>query len=243
MSTSDRPFDALSRRGFLTSLGGAAAAAAGVAALPDLLLARGWGATPLGPAMVLDTYRGLAAMVWPGNDTYSLAQGHAAARPGAIAAGAADAIIPTLDSFVPAPDNLGPNDSYIPLSALVATAINGQALVVNPLAAAGQFDAPFARLTFKDKVATWRAMEDLTPLTQLDTTHTTGVLRFVVCALPSFVHFLAFSEVDVLDPTTRRLRKRPVGWAHTGYLESSLVASNGWDEFKGYYGNQQKASN
>ena len=53
--------------------------------------------------------------------------------------------------------------------------------------------------------------------------------------LPALVNFLAFSEIDVFDPATGRLRARPVGWDHCGYLGDRLEPVEGWDDFLGYY--------
>jgi len=226
------------RREFIARWGGAAAATAAVYALPEVLRLRGWwsAAYALEPDVVLDTYQSLAAMLWPGNDEYSVAQGEATDRPGAIAANAGRHILAALDQFVPAPDNLGPNDLTVPLSGIIASAINTVALTINPAAIGGAFLSPFARLSFADKAATWRRLEeDTQDLTGLDPTLSLGVLQFAFGSLPAYVQFLAFSEIDVFDPVARTLNRRPVGWDHSGYLGNERVMADGWDEFKGYY--------
>lgn len=234
------------RRTFLCRLGGLSAATAAVYALPELLRIRGlWSpAYALDLDAVRETYDAFAAMLWPGNDAYSLAQGEATLKPGAVAAGAGRAIVTALDRFVPAPDTTLDNDLTAPLSGLIASAINSTALTVQPAALNGLFLTPFARLKHLDKTATWRRLEeDTLSVSALDSTHSLGVLEFVFGNLPAFVNFLAFSEADVFDPATRRLKRRPVGWTHTGYLGGSLVMADGWDEFKGYYRNRKQALN
>jgi hypothetical protein len=66
------------------------------------------------------------------------------------------------------------------------------------------------------------------------------VLQFVFGVLPALVAFFAFSEVDVFDPTTRSLMRRPVGWDHCGYLDGRLEPVEGWDDFRGYYHGRTK---
>jgi hypothetical protein len=90
---------------------------------------------------------------------------------------------------------------------------------VNPAATGGGFPSPFARLPFADKAAVWRILEqDTRQVTDSDPSHSFGVLQFVFGVLPAFVGFFAFSEIDVFDPATRTVKRRPVGWDHCGYL-------------------------
>lgn len=234
------------RRAFLSRFGGLGAATAAIYALPEVLRIRGlWSpAYALDLDAVRETYDAFAAMLWPGSDVYSLAQGESALKPGAVAAGAGRAIVAALDQFVPAPDMVLSNDLTVPLSGLIASAINSAALTVQPAALNGLFLTPYARLNFRDKTATWRRLEeDTLSVSALDPTHSLGVLQFVFGNLPAFVNFLAFSEADVFDPAARKLKRRPVGWNHSGYLGTSLVAADGWDEFKGYYRNRKQALN
>ena len=56
-------------------------------------------------------------------------------------------------------------------------------------------------------------------------------LKFVGGILPGFVSFLAWSEVGVINPKTRRVRKRPVGWRLSKYDGPA----EGHAELKGYY--------
>jgi hypothetical protein len=124
----------------------------------------------------------------------------------------------------------------VPLSGAVASAINSVALTVNPSATGGGFPSPFARLSFADKAEVWRILEeDTRQVADRDSTHSIGVLQNVFGVLPALVNFLAFSEIDVFDPATRRLRARPVGWDHGKYLGDRLEPIAGWDDFGGYY--------
>lgn len=229
----------LTRRDFLVYCGGVTAASAAVYRLPDVLGSRGWwsAAYAQDTDLVLDTYNGLAAMLWPGNDAYSLAQGESNDNPGAIAANAGHHTMVALDGLVPQPHTaLSTSHSTVPLSGSVASAINTVALAVNPAAVGGAFPSPFARLSFPDKAGVWRTLEeDTRQVSDRDPTHSLGVLQFVFGVLPALVQFFAFSEIDVFDSATRTLRRRPVGWDHCGYLGTRLVPVEGWDEFQGYY--------
>jgi hypothetical protein len=229
----------LTRRDFLTALGGAAVATAAVAALPEVLGRRGWWSAAYAEDadIVLDTYNGLAAMMWPGDDPYSVAQGESNDRPGAVAANAGYHLMVVLDGLVPQPyTTLRDDHKAVPLSGSVASAMNTVALMVNPAAAGGVFPSPFASLSLADKAAVWRTLEEDTGrVSDRDPTHSIGVLQFVFGALPGLVSFVAFSEIDALDPATRTLRRRPVGWDHSGYLAGRTEPVEGWDEFQGYY--------
>jgi len=229
----------LSRRDFLTYFGGMAVASAAVAALPEALRSRGWwsAAYAQDADVVLDTYNGLAALLWPGKDAYSVAQGEWNDGPGAIAANAGRHLMVALDGLVPAPPvSSGHEHDTVPLSGSVASAINTVALSVNPVATGGSFPSPFARLAFADKATVWRTLEeDTRQVADRDPTHSLGVLQFVFGVLPAFVGFYAFSEIDVFEPSSRRLKVRPVGWDHCGYLGDRTQPVEGWDEFQGYY--------
>jgi hypothetical protein len=229
----------LARRDFLTYFGGMAAASAAVAALPEALRSRGWWSAAYAEDadIVLDTYNGLAAMLWPGKDAYSVAQGEWNERPGAVAANAGRQTMMALDSLVPEPyTGIHSDRDKVPLSGSIASAINSVALAVNPAATGGAFPSPFARLAFADKAEVWRILEeDTLRVADQDPTHSLGVLQSVFGVLPALVNFLAFSEINVYDPATKRLRSRPVGWDHCGYLGDRLEPVAGWDDFLGYY--------
>jgi hypothetical protein len=234
----------LTRRDFLAYFGGLTAASAAVYALPEALRSRGWwsAAYAENADIVLDTYNGLAAMVWPGNDAYSKAQGEWNGRPGAIAANAGGHLRDALDGLVGQPYMVrrDPRDT-VPLSGSVASAMNTVALTVNPAATGGGFPSPFARLPFADKAAVWRILEqDTRQVTDSDPSRSLGVLQFLFGVLPAFVGFFAFSEIDVYDPATRTVKRRPVGWDHCGYLGDRTEPVEGWDAFLGYYQGRTK---
>lgn len=234
----------LSRREFLAYFGGLTVASAAVAALPEALRSQGWWSAAYAEDtdVVLDTYNGLAAMLWPGKDAYSVAQGEWNDRPGAIAANAGRHTMVALDGLLPEPHtDLHSDRGRIPLSGSIASAINSVALIVNPAATGGAFPSPFARLPFADKAAVWRILEeDTRQVAELDPGHSLGVLQFVFGVLPAFVNFFAFSEIDVYDPATRTVKRRPVGWDHCGYLGERTEPVEGWDDFLGYYDGQRE---
>ncbi len=235
----------LTRRDFLAYFGGLTLTSAAVSALPDVLCSRGWWSAAYAEDadVVLDTYNGLAGMVWPGNDAYSKAQGEWNDRPGAIAANAGRHLREALDGLVAQPYLVQRDpDGTVPLSGSIASAINTVALTVNPAATGGGFPSPFARLPFSDKVAVWRRLEqDTRHVSDRDPTDSIGVLQFVFGFLPGLVLFFAFSEIDVLDPQTRTLKRRPVGWDHCGYLGNRLEPVEGWDDLLGFYQDRRKA--
>lgn len=229
----------LTRRDFIAYMGGLAAASAAVRAVPDALGRWGWWSAAYAEDtdVVLDTYNGLAAMVWPGNDGYSVAQGEWNPGPGAIAADAGRHLRDALDGLVAPPYMIrrDPRDR-VPLSGSVASAVNTVAVTVNPTASGGGFPSPFARLSLADKAAVWRKLEqDTGQVTESDPTRSLGVLQFVFAVLPALVGFFAFSEIDVFDPSTRRLLRRPVGWDHGGYLGDRTEPVDGWDDLLGFY--------
>jgi hypothetical protein len=235
----------LTRRDFLAYFGGVTVATAAVYALPAALRNQGWWSAAYAEDadVVEDTFNGLAAMVWPGNDAYSKAQGEANDRPGAVAANTGRHVRHALDGLVAQPYMVrrDPRDR-VPLSGSLASAINTVALGVNPIASGGGFSSPFARLPFAEKAEVWRILEqDSRAATDADSTHGLGVVQFLAGVLPAFVGFFAFSEIDVFDPATRRLTRRPVGWNHCGYLGERLDPPEGFDDFLGYYQGRTKA--
>lgn len=235
----------VTRREFVTSLGGLAAATVAVAALPEVLGRRGWWSAAYAndADVVLDTYNGLAAMLWPGKDAYSVAQGEWNDGPGAIAANAGRHTMVALDGLLPEPyTEIDSDRGRVPLSGSIASAINSVALTVNPAPTGGAFPSPFARLPFADKAAVWRILEeDTRQVTELDPAHSLGVLQLVFGVLPALVNFFAFSDIDVFDPATRTVSRRPVGWDHCGYLGERTEPVEGWDDFLGYYDGQREA--
>jgi hypothetical protein len=181
----------LSRGDFLAHFGGLALASAAVAALPEALRIQGWwsGAYAEDADVVLDTYNGLAAMLWPGKDAYSVSQGEWNDRPGAVAANAGRHTMVALDSLMPEPyTEIHSDRRRVPLSGSIASAINSVALTVNTAATGGAFPSPFARLPFADKAAVWRILEeDTRQVADRDPAHSLGVMQFVFGVLPAFV--------------------------------------------------------
>jgi hypothetical protein len=167
------------------------------------------------PDLVHDTMKGFLALVVPGPDPYSLAQGVATVEPGALNAGVTDLLIAALDESTP----------MIPhFSATVAAILNELAGAVNPNPS-GSFISPFARLSFAEKVAVLAIMDGTDPLKPL-----AGVL-------PPFAVFLAYSEAGVFDPVRRTATGTPVGWVISDYEG----IADGRNEFLGYYENRRSA--
>ena len=188
--TAASPVHSFSRRSFLHS----ALAAAGmllvheVKAFPDSAVLR-----TIAPAatvdLVHDTINGLSAFVVPGPDAYSLAQGVSTPEPGAIAALATEIFIPILDGSVP----------FVPnFSAVVAGILNQLTLAVNP-SPVGPFNAPFANLSFNEKVVVLQIMDG------------TDSLKPLAGILPAFVAYICYSEASVLDRVDA-YDYRPTGW-------------------------------
>lgn len=229
----------LSRRDFLAYFGGMAAASAAVAALPAALEGRGWWSAAYADDrnVVVDTFNAVGAMIWPGNDAYSIAQGEWNERPGAVATHIGRHITDMLDGMVAQPfTGLPVERGTLPLSGSLASAINSVAVTVNPVGTGAAFPSPFARLSFADKAAVWRILEqDTRQVADRDPTHSLGVLQFLFGVLPALVGFYAVSEVDVFDPASRTLTRRPVSWDHCGHFEGRIAPVEGWDDFAGYY--------
>lgn len=219
------------RRTFLAAAGGATLCAA-LAGLPQALAGRGWldVATASELDLTRDTINALVAFGMPGNDEYSVAQGVWTDGPGGIAAGATEAIIGTFDRAVPAPLVGGPSGTTLPASGGVAQLLNTYAVQVSPAASRGGFASPFARLSFEEKGEVFRRFES-------DPAWEDTAVRNLASVLPSAPAFLGFSEAGVFKDG--KLTGTPVGWAISGYGGRS----DGWDEFKGYWGGRRAAAN
>jgi hypothetical protein len=205
-----------SRRSFLQS----ALAAAGMLliqeqkAFPESAVLR-----TMAPAVTLDlvhdTLNGLSAFVIPGPDAYSVAQGVSTPEPGAIAAFVTEIFIPVLDGSVP----------FVPnFSAVVAGILNQLALAVNP-APVGPFNSPFANLSSNEKVVVFQIMD------------ATDSLKPLAGVLPAFAAYICYSEASVLDRATHTITGQPVGWTLSNYEG----ATDGFDEFLGYFENRRRA--
>lgn len=137
------------------------------------------------------------------------------------------------------------NNAALPLSLPVAALLNLMATQVNPAAVNGPFLSPFSRLTYSEKAKAFELIETAdSNLVGLLDAHfpepvrgsVSGLLKFVGGALIEFAAFGANSEWEVFEPSTKKLRDRPVGWQISGYQPDGPV--EGWDEFLGYYQNR-----
>ena len=116
---------------------------------------------------------------------------------------------------------------FVPnFSVQVAGILNAVAQEVNT-SASGRFSAPFANLSFPEKVAVFAYLEGGDP-----------ALRPLAGALPQFVGFLVYSEAGVFDPDERTLSGTPLGWTLSNYEG----VADGRDEFKGYYQDRRKVT-
>jgi len=207
----------LTRRGFLQS----ALAAAGMLLIQELkVFPESAVLRTTQPAatidLVHDTLNGLSAFVVPGPDAYSVAQGVSTTEPGGIAALVTEIFIPVLDGSVP----------FIPnFSAVVAGILNQLALAVNP-SLAGPFNSPFANLSFNEKVVVFQIMD------------ATDSLKPLAGVLPAFAAYICYSEASVLDRSTHTINGQPVGWSLSNYAG----ATDGFDEFLGYFENRRSAN-
>jgi hypothetical protein len=191
---------------------------------PQVLSGRGW-IQPVyaaDPDLVRDhTYNGLLAFVVPGNDPYSMGQGVSTEEEGGVDADITDVLIASMDQAVPFRPNF---------SVELAGILNFVAQQVNA-SASEPFSAPFANLSFPEKVKVFAFLEgvvvpDLRPFAPL-----AGVLL-------QFVAFLVYSEAGVFDPKKRTLRGTPLGWTLSNYEG----VADGRDEFKGYYQDRRKVT-
>jgi hypothetical protein len=208
----------LSRRSFLRHAGLTAAAMALLQA-PEVLSGRGWTQPVYAdePDPVHDTFNGLLAFIVPGSDPYSMHQGVSTAKPGGVVAGTTDVLIASMDQSAP----------FLPnFSVQLAGILNTVAQAVNP-SASEPFSAPFANLSFPEKVGVFRILEGGDP-----------ALRPLAGVLPQFVAFLVYSEAGVFDPDTRTLTDTPLGWKLSKYEG----VADGRDEFKGYYQDRRKVT-
>ncbi|WP_241384512.1 twin-arginine translocation signal domain-containing protein [Rhodococcus sp. CH91] len=222
----DEPqYGSWSRRRFLAGVAATAAALVGTAGL----LAQEATAQPPGQAPpIRDTINGVLAFVAPGDDPYSRQQGVWTDRPGGATPGAAASLERTLDQAAPWP-LFGPAAGNLPGAAAVALLLNTFAVTADVRSATGPFSAPFANLSQAGKAQVFEWLDT-------DPRFEGLVLKFVVNAVPTLAAFAAFSEVSAYDPVRRELTGRPVGWEMSRYAGTS----DGWDEFRGYYGGIEK---
>ncbi len=155
----------------------------------------------------------------------------------------------TLDQLLV--DLLGFSGS-VPLSEVVALLLNFLASIVDPNSIVGPFLSPFSNLTFADKAKVFALLEEDSvavaqmidgnlpePLKQ----SLSGLLAFLAGALLEFAAFGSYSEFGAFNPATRELTGVPVGWRTSNYLvDTNFVPDEGWNEFLGYFDNEQKVS-
>jgi hypothetical protein len=234
----DRRPNQISRRQFIARAGALGFGAA-LVQLPAALRGKGWldEAAAQDPDLTRDTINGLVVFIVPGPDEYSVAQGETSPTPGALEAGTTDNLILNLDSFLPNAD-LGPfnNDGTVPLSGAVASLLNSTASQVDPAAAGGPFPSNFSRLSFADKAEVFKRIEAMA-----GDDDATRNIRFVGGILPGYTAYLVFGEWAVLNPATKTLSGRPVGWDLTGYQPGMKTQVHGWDEMKGYFEGRKQA--
>lgn len=135
----------------------------------------------------------------------------------------------------------------VPLSLLLALALDALALFVRPGSAIGLLPSPFARLSWRDKARVFQLLENpgddtlrmiSERLKEPVSKTLLGYVQLAALGLLAFAGMGAYSEWAVIDPAKRTLRSRPVGWQIARYAG----VSDGWDEFKGYYQDRRSTS-
>jgi hypothetical protein len=144
------------------------------------------------------------------------------------------------------------SDAAVPLSLLIALMLNFLATQVNPASVAGPITtSPFANLKFDEKAKAFELLEgeDAQLLATLDDgapqpmkDSLSGLLKFVGGALQEFGTYLSYGEWGVLDPQTKAVSARPVGWDLSSYMPGRTTPADGWDEFLGYFEGRQSTA-
>lgn len=173
--------------------------------------------------LVRETYLGLAAYVFPGNDPYSVKQGVTADGPGGVDSRAMPAFLDALDKYIPAS---ALTHEGLPLGPAAASVLNGFALQVDPGSAAGPFPAPFANLALESKSEVFRQLE-------AEAVFSSAIpeINFLAGVIITFAAEMFYSEAGHFDWRTRKFEGEPVGWKLSGYGGPS----NGHAELRGYY--------
>ncbi|WP_107656684.1 hypothetical protein [Nocardia suismassiliense] len=134
------------------------------------------------------------------------------------------------------------SDRVLPLSVLLALALNFGALLVAPATLVGPLGSPFARLSLHDKCRVLELLERPIPalVSIVDRALPgplrgtgTGFLRFAGGLILEAAAFSVYSEMEMFDPVTRTVPARPPSWEITGYRPDGLV--EGHPELIGYY--------
>jgi hypothetical protein len=173
---------------------------------------------------VTQALKALAAYVLPGDDPYSVQQRLTRPGPGAVAAGTDRMLRTTYDKAlgigvapslqVRAPGALG--------VALLLGVVARSRFLVESLA--GPFAHGFANLSHGRKAQVLAGID-------LDPALEGSPIGYAFGTLVTLTAFGAYSEAGVLDPVTRRLTGRPVGWDLARYEG----VSDGRPEFRGYW--------
>jgi hypothetical protein len=140
----------------------------------------------------------------------------------------------------------------VPLSEVVALLLNFLASIVNPTSIVGPFLSPFSNLSFADKAKVFALLEEDSAsvarmidgnLPQPLKDSLSGLLAFLAGALLEFAAFGAYCEFGAFNTATRQLTGVPVGWRTSNYLVGTgFVPDEGWNDFLGYFDNEQQAS-
>ena len=231
MEVSRGSLDELSRRELMKRggiLGGVAFLAA---QLPAFIVRQGWldKAEAQTLDVIRDTFNGLVAFVVPGPDEYSVAQGESSKTPGGIDAGGPQTVIELFDGYVP----LASTGVNLPASGAVALLLNEAALLVNPGSVGGPFISTFSNLSFDDKIAAMRLLDEQTgaigsvELGEIGA----GELLFVSGILIGAAAFFSMVEGNAAGSEPGTLVREPVSWQITNYDG----IAEGRRQFKGYY--------
>lgn len=212
---------ALSRRELLKRGGG-------LAALVNFpLLASEWPrpAAAALPGATEETLLALIAFILPGDDPYSVAQGHDAPGPGGVASGALRPVVELLDGYLSlaAP---GIGGRAVPLTDALAAMLNRHAAAVDPAAALGRFRSPYANLSWEAKGEVFRRVEE-----DEDVNARLEAMQYVAAVLIGVTAAFSASEQGVFDRLSRSVSSRPVGWKISGYAGPA----EGYAEYSGYY--------
>ena len=162
--------------------------------------------------------------------------------------GANEEVAATLDSAFQA---FVANDEAVPLSLLVALMLNYAATSVSPAAISGPIlSAPFANLTYAEKVEVFRRLEEengeLVALLDGDAPEPfraslSGTIQLLGGTLTVFAALYSYCEAGVFDSERSTVASRPVGWELSRYMPGRTRPADGWNEFKGYYHGRRKA--
>lgn len=208
----------LQRAAFLSAAAYAISLAPGTRALALLDNA----ATEANP-LVVDTYKGMAAYVFPGTDAYSKQQGVTANGPGAVDGPAMPKYLDALNKYIPAE---ALTHEGVPLAEAAAAVLNGFTLQVDPSAVAGPFPAPFANLTLANKNNVFKALE-------AEAVFSTAVpeIDFLAGVIITFTAEVFYSEAGHYDYKTRTFTGEPLSWKLSKYGGPA----DGHAELRGYY--------